>query len=251
MELVSVIMPNYNGANFIKEAIESVLAQTYQNWELLIVDDASNDNSNKIITKFIKQDSSSVRLIELDKNSGVAVARNKGIEIASGRYIAFLDTDDLWLPNKLEVQLKFMRDNDLPFTYNSYDLMGDNGDKVGKFITKPKITYESMLKTNSVGCLTAIYDTQKLGKVYIPTGLKRQEDYAMWLKILKIIGQARGLVEPSLAVYRISNNSLSSNKFKTALSQWNVYRNIEKLPLLKSIYCFMNYTISGILKYRF
>ena len=102
-----------------------------------------------------------------------------------------------------------------------------------------------------MGCLTAIYDTQKLGKVYIPTGLKRQEDYAMWLKILKIIGQARGLVEPSLAVYRISNNSLSSNKFKTALSQWNVYRNIEKLPLLKSIYCFMNYTISGILKYRF
>ena len=244
---VTIIMPSYNSEKFIIESVESVLVQTYSNWELIIVDDCSPDDSNKIITKYVDNDSR-IKLIKLQKNSGPAVARNTAIEVASGRYIAFLDSDDVWLPNKLETQINFMHDNDLAFTYSSYRLVGEDNEHLGVFITKDKISYFDMLKTCSVGCLTAIYDTEKIGKQYMPLILKRQ-DYGLWLKILKLIGETRGILEP-LATYRIRKNSVSSNKVKAAKYQWKIYREIEKLSFLKSLYYFAFYAYNGITKYK-
>ena len=244
---VTIIMPSYNSEKFIIESVESVLVQTYSNWELIIVDDCSPDDSNKIITKYVDNDSR-IKLIKLQKNSGPAVARNTAIEAANGRYIAFLDSDDVWLPNKLETQINFMHDNDLAFTYSSYRLVGEDNEHLGVFITKDKISYFDMLKTCSVGCLTAIYDTEKIGKQYMPLILKRQ-DYGLWLKILKLIGETRGILEP-LATYRIRKNSVSSNKVKAAKYQWKIYREIEKLSFLKSLYYFAFYAYNGVTKYK-
>ena len=244
---VTIIMPSYDSEKFIIESIESVLAQTYSNWELIIVDDCSPDDSNKIITKYVDSDGR-IKLIKLQKNSGPAVARNTAIEAASGRYIAFLDSDDVWLPNKLETQINFMHDNDLAFTYSSYRLVGEDNEHLGVFITKDKISYFDILKTCSVGCLTAIYDTKKIGKQYMPLILKRQ-DYGLWLKILKLIGETKGISEP-LATYRIRKNSVSSNKVKAAKYQWKIYRDIEKLSFLKSLYYFVFYAYNGVTKYK-
>ncbi|WP_103588448.1 glycosyltransferase family 2 protein [Campylobacter concisus] len=244
---VTIIMPSYDSEKFIIESIESVLAQTYSNWELIIVDDCSPDDSNKIITKYVDSDGR-IKLIKLQKNSGPAVARNTAIEAASGRYIAFLDSDDVWLPNKLETQINFMHNNDLAFTYSSYRLVGEDNEHLGVFITKDKISYFDMLKTCSVGCLTAIYDTKKIGKQYMPLILKRQ-DYGLWLKILKLIGETKGISEP-LATYRIRKNSVSSNKVKAAKYQWKIYRDIEKLSFLKSLYYFVFYAYNGVTKYK-
>ena len=167
--------------------------------------------------------------------------------MAEGRYIAFLDADDLWMPEKLEKQLKFIKDNDLAFTYSSYGLIDEDGNDLGSFMTKESISYDGMLKTCSVGCLTAIYDTKKLGKLYMPNILKRQ-DYGLWLKILKEVGESKGILEP-LAIYRLVNNSVSSNKIKASLYQWKIYREVEKLSFIKSLYYFVHYAINGLVKY--
>lgn len=246
-ELVSIITPSYNSSKFAAQTIESVLAQTYPHWEMIIVDDVSPDNSNTIIEEYVRKDSR-IKLIKLERNSGPAVARNRGIEEATGRYIAFLDADDLWLPEKLEKQLVFLDQHNLAFTYSSYHLIDEEGAALGTFITKKSISYSGMLKTCSVGCLSAIYDTQKLGKVFMPNILKRQ-DYGLWLKILKEIQTTKGILEP-LAIYRILKNSVSSNKFKAAQYQWKIYREVENLKLIKSSYYFIQYAINGILKYK-
>ncbi|QSZ42369.1 glycosyltransferase [Sulfurimonas aquatica] len=245
--LISIITPSYNSSRFIAQTIESVLAQTYKNWEMIIVDDVSADGSNEIIEEYCKKDNR-IKLIKLEKNSGPAEARNRAIQEAQGRYITFLDADDLWISEKLEKQIKFMNENNLPFTYSSYYLIDEDNNNLGKFITKGEISYSSMLKTCSVGCLTAIYDTQKLGKVYMPLIRKRQ-DYGLWLKILKDIKTSKGMLEP-LATYRILENSVSSNKIKAAQYQWKIYREIEKISLLKSIYYFIQYSYNGIIKYK-
>jgi len=246
-DLVSIITPSYKSEKFISKTIESVLSQTYQNWEMIIVDDCSPDNSNEIIDEYCKKDSR-IKLIKLEKNSGPAVARNRAIKEVKGRYIAFLDADDLWKPEKLEKQLLFMKENDLAFTYSSYDLIDKDSNEIGTVITKETITYEDMLKTCSIGCLTAIYDTEKLGKVYMPLIRKRQ-DYGLWLKILKKIGKTKGILEP-LAIYRIRKDSVSSNKFKAAQYEWRIYREVEKLSFFKSIYYFIHYTYNGVIKYK-
>jgi hypothetical protein len=245
--LVSIITPSYNSASFIKESINSVLSQTYENWEMIIVDDASKDNTTEIIEEYIKKDSR-IKLIRLEKNSGPAIARNEAIKKAKGRYIAFLDADDLWLPEKLDRQIIFMNKNNLSFTYSSYLLMDEKSQMFGTFATKEYITYKSMLKTCSVGCLTAIYDTKVLGKRYMPNIAKRQ-DYGLWLQILKDINSTKGIIEP-LATYRVLRNSVSSNKLTAAIYQWKIYRDVENLNLLKSIYYFVHYAIYGIVKYK-
>jgi len=243
--LVSIVTPSYNSAKYISQTIESVLNQTYQNWEMIIVDDLSSDNSIDIISKYLGD---RIKLIQLEKNSGSAVARNRAIEEAKGRYIAFLDADDIWLPNKLEKQIEFLDRYKLAFTYSSYYLIDEDGNDLGIFKTEESITYRSILKTNPIGCLTAIYDTEKLGKVFMPNIRKRQ-DYGTWLKILKKIETSQGILEP-LAKYRILKNSLSSNKFKTAQYQWKIYREVEKLNIFQSIYYFLNYAYYGFQKYK-
>jgi len=245
--LVSIITPSHNADAFIATCIESVLAQSFDNWEMIIVDDLSTDNSVSIIKSYTQRDNR-IKLIQLEKNSGPAIARNRAIEESEGKYIAFLDADDLWMPEKLEKQLSYMKDNNLAFTYSSYHVINEEGEHLTTFQTKGQVTYTSLLKTCSIGCLTAIYDVEKLGKIYMPN-MKKRQDYALWLDIFKRIDYAKGLMEP-LAFYRVGQTSVSSNKFTAATWQWKIYRNIEKLNLFKSTYYFSHYIYYGLKKYR-
>jgi glycosyltransferase involved in cell wall biosynthesis len=246
-EQVSIITPSYKSERFISQTIESVLAQTYQDWEMIIVDDVSPDSSNEIIEEYCKKDSR-IKLIKLEKNSGPAIARNRAIEEAKGRYIAFLDADDIWYKNKLEKQIKFMNEKNLALTYSSYDLMNEENNNLGTFLTKNKVTYTDLLKTNSIGCLTAIYDVEKVGKVLMPNIIKRQ-DYGLWLKILKKVDYAEAILEP-LAKYRIMKNSVSSNKLVAAKYVWKLFREVEKLNIFQSMYYFCWYIYYGLKKYK-
>lgn len=245
--MVSIITPSHNAGKFIAKTIESVLAQTYEQWEMIIVDDLSLDDSVAIVESYAQKDSR-IKLIRPEHKSGPAGARNIAIEASRGRYIAFLDADDLWMPEKLENQLNFMREHDLHFTYSSYKVINEEQEELTTFQTLPEVSYKSMLKTCSVGCLTAVYDTHKLGKMYMPKLPKRQ-DYALWLAILKKSDNAKGLMEP-LAYYRIGQSSVSSNKATAAMWQWKVYRDVERLGLAKSAYYFVHYVYHGLKKYR-
>ncbi len=245
--LVSIITPSYGSASFISDTIESVLNQTYKNWEMLIVDDLSPDNSNKTIEEYTKKDGR-IKLIKLEKNSGPAVARNKAIKEAQGRYIAFLDADDLWLPNKLEIQIKFMKEKKCALSYTSYNLIDEENKGLGEFIVPTSVSHSDLLKTNSIGCLTVIYDTEIIGKTYFPDIIKKQ-DFALWLKILENINQVEGITE-ILAVYRIRKVSVSSNKIKNTIFIWKIFREHAHLNIIKSIYYFLHYTVNGLKKYK-
>lgn len=247
-ELVSIIMPNYNCAPFIAESIESVFAQTYENWELILIDDHSTDDSVKVIESLMA-DEKRLMLIKFSKNSGPAIARNRAIEEAKGRYIAFLDSDDKWHPNKLSTQISFMQKQEIALSFTGYyHIEEDSGTVLNNMHAPNRVNYHELLKKNIIGCLTAIYDTDKLGKVYMPDIRKRQ-DYALWLAILKKIPYAYGLNE-MLGYYRVRTNSVSSNKILASKYNWKLYREIEKLPLYKAIYYFGWYTYKSILKYK-
>ena len=242
--LVSIITPSYNSLKYINKSIESVLNQTYCEWEMIIVDDKSTDDTNKLINKYIKYDNR-IRLIKLKSNSGPANARNTGIKEAKGRYIAFLDSDDIWLPQKLEKQIKFMEDNNLSVTYSSYETIDEQDKKINFRKVKELITYSDMSKSNHIGNLTGIYNCEKIGKFYMDD--VGHEDYTLWLKIMQRVGKTKGLKEP-LAKYRILSNSISSNKLKVLKWQWYIYRNILKLNIFKSSYYFMWYIYYAIRK---
>jgi glycosyltransferase involved in cell wall biosynthesis len=232
--MVSIITPSYNSEKFISETIESVLNQTYENWEMIIVDDVSPDNANEVIEKYVEKDNR-IKLIKLEQNSGPAVARNKAIEESSGRYIAFLDADDLWKPEKLEKQIKFMSENDCGLSYSNYETMSEQGVLQNKIISSPsRLSYENLLKSNYIGCLTAMYDTKKVGKVYMPL-IKKRQDYGLWLKILKKTDYAYGMNE-SLSIYRLMSESVSSNKWKLLKYNYLLFKEHEGFSSLKSLY---------------
>jgi teichuronic acid biosynthesis glycosyltransferase TuaG len=230
--LVSVIMPAYNSAQFIAAAIDSVLAQTWLHWELLVIDDGSTDDTVKIVENYARQ-YPNIRILKNSTNQGTGAARNRGIKAATGRFIAFLDADDLWLPLKLEKQLKFMQEKDLAMTFSSYYLMDEEGNPLHREVKAlPELTYEKLLKSNYVGNLTGIYDVEKLGKVYAPQIRKRQ-DWALWLEILKRLGSSIALTEP-LAYYRVRRDSVSGNKWKLLRHNFKIYRSFLNYGLLKS-----------------
>ena len=245
MSIVSIITPSHNSAPFISETIQSVLNQSFSDWEMIIVDDCSTDHSVEVIRSFVEVDSR-IKLIQLSENSGAAVARNKAIEAALGRYIAFLDSDDLWLPDKLEKQLAFMQTNDYPFSYAAYDKIDEHGQVFGHIGVPDRVSYPDLLKTCSVGCLTSIYDTKYFGKVYMPTNTKR-EDFATWLQLLKKVDYAYGLNE-TLAQYRVYQNQTSARKVKMAKENWRLYRELEGLNLVKASYYFSHYALRGLLR---
>lgn len=247
-KLVSIITPSFNSKDFIEKTIKSVLAQSYKNWELIIVDDKSKDNSNEIIEKYLKLDNR-IKLIKLEKNSGVAIARNRAIKEAKGRFIAFLDSDDIWEKNKLEKQISFMIKNNYAFTYTAYERIDENCKTLNIINITNKVNYKSLLKSNIIACLTVIYDKDKIGKFYMSSNTKR-EDFATWLQILKTTGFAYGLNE-QLAKYRVYSRQSSNNKFKMAIENWKLYRNIERLNIFKSSYYFINYAFLGLLKTKF
>ncbi|WP_180190500.1 glycosyltransferase family 2 protein [Acinetobacter sp. YH01009] len=246
--LVTVITPSYNSSQFIEHTIQSIQNQTYKNWELLIIDDCSIDKSREVIQSYVNKDSR-IKMICLEQNSGAAVARNTGIKNASGRFIAFLDSDDTWYPKKLEKQLNFMLEHNYAFTYTQYHQVNEHGEKIGELHFPDRTDYYSLLKTCVIGCLTAMYDTHKLGKVYFPLIRKRQ-DFGLWLKILKMEPYAYCVPE-DLASYTVRSDSISANKFKAAQYNWHLYRHIEQLSLMQSIYYFSQYAIRGILRNKF
>lgn len=247
-EKVSVITPLYNCSDFLEQTIQSVLSQTYKNWEMIMVDDCSKDNSLEIAQRYAAQDSR-IKVIQLDKNSGAAVARNTAIEAAKGRFIAFLDSDDLWLPSKLEQQIDFMLQNNVAFSYTAYKKINEKGEVFGFVGVPQKVSYKQLLKTCVIGCLTAVYDTEKLGKVYMPTNTKR-EDFATWLNILKQIDFAHGLTAP-LAQYRVYANQTSGKKASMAKENWRLYRDLEKLNFFQASYYFGHYAVNGVLRTKF
>ena len=240
-DLVSIITPSYKSRKFIVDTINSVLKQTYENWEMIIVDDVSPDDSNILIEAYVKQDYR-IKLLKLEKNSGPAIARNKAINEAKGQYIAFLDADDLWMPEKLEKQILFMKNNKYEFSFTSYATMSESGMKLNKImLSEEKIDYMKLLKSNKIGCLTAIYDTERIGKIYMPL-LQKRQDFGLWLKILKKVDYAYGLNDV-LGRYRIMTNSVSSNKIDLLKYNYALFREHEKFSVLKSLY-YLGWNIS-------
>lgn len=245
--LVSVIMPNYNGAKFLAQSVQSVLDQTYPYWELLFVDDCSTDNSLEVISSF---NDDRIVVIKNEKNSGAAVSRNNAIERAKGRWIAFLDSDDMWKKEKLEKHVAFMAENGVALSFTHYEVINDKAETVTVFRpNQPKYDYTTILKHCYIGCLTAVYDKEKVGVVYMPVEAEKREDFACWLSILKRGINAECLNE-DLATYRVHSSSVSANKFKMIKYQWNVYRKVEKINFFKSLYYMVHWAIKGFFKYR-
>lgn len=245
-EKVSIITASYNSERFIKKTIESVLKQTYKNWEMIIIDDCSSDNTESIVNKYIASDKR-IKFYKLEKNSGAAIARNLGINKATGEFIAFLDSDDLWDENKLEKQIEFMKKTKIGFSFTGYRLIKESGELLNKEIMVPeKVDYNSLLKNTIIGCLTVMIDKRIIGEFKMPE-LRAGQDTATWLSILRKGNIAYGYNE-ILASYRLVNGSISSNKIKALKRTWNIYRNVENLSLYKSIYCFLFYSKNAFLK---
>ena len=244
--LVSVIIPAYNCERFISETIESVIAQTYPDWEMVIIDDKSTDRTEEIIESYARKDGR-IRFYRNESNIGAAETRNKGMELAEGEFMAFLDSDDLWAPKKLEKQIDFMRKNDHAFTCTSYEHISEEGEKTGRvFSPRQKANYRQVVLYNSVGNLTVVYNVKKLGKFTAPNVFAR-EDYGLWLSILKKEDYIWGLPEV-LAYYRIRKASCSRNKFRMVKYQWILLHDVERLGFFRSC---LNILYTGLLKVLF
>lgn len=237
-------MPAYNAEEYISDSIDSVLNQSIKNFELIIIDDNSQDNTTNIINKY---NDPRIVLIINSNNLGVSETRNIGISAASGKYIAFLDSDDIWLPHKLSLQIMCLNDgwDVVSSNYIAFESNADN--KITERKSPSIISYYDMLKSNFIGNLTGIYNVQKIGKIYQKK--LGHEDYIMWLEIIKKSKKAY-CIQESLAKYRLHNSSLSSNKVKAIKWQWSIYRNELKLSLPKSIYYFSHYIINALKKRR-
>ena len=243
--LVSIIIPVYNAEKFINDTINTVLNQTYENWELILVDDCSADKSVEVINKYLNH---KIHVYKLEKNSGAAIARNTGIKAAKGKYICFLDADDLWEKDKIEKQVKFMKENNCAFSFTGYEFTDSNGNPNGKKVYVPdKINYKQAIKNTIICTITVMFDMDKLNKddIYMPN--VKSEDSATWWKVLKKVDYAYGMKE-ILSYYRRGIQTKSSNKFKVIFQTWDLYRNVEHLNFAYSVYCFVCYIIHAILR---
>ncbi len=247
--LISIITPNYNCARFIAQTIESVLAQTYTNWEMLIVDDCSTDGSYEIAQGYAEKDSR-IKVFRNEKNSGTAVSRNRAIEASSGEYVAFLDSDDLWLPEKLERQLKFMQENNCDFSFTEYEHIDEENKSLHQIANVTKqLSYRKMLMHCWPGCLTVMYNQNVTGKIYAED-IKKNNDHALFLRVLKKCNNAMGVKEV-LAQYRIRKGSISSKKFTIIKYYIQVVHDFEKKPLVVAWFCvFTHVVIKTFFKYR-
>lgn len=248
--LVSIIMPLYNSEVYLETTLDTVLNQTYENWQLIIVDDFSTDNSYAIAERYMKKDQR-IQLHKLDKKSkfGALDVRNECLKYATGRYITFLDSDDLWDIKFLESQINFLKEKKTGFICSSYNILINGNNKV--FTPPAEFTYKYMLKTNPVSCLTAFYDLEVIKeKVQMPQNSYRREDYACFLQIIKRNGKVAYGNQEVLATYRIHSNSASSGKLKMAKYQYRVYRKVEKLNIFVSMYYLFCWAMFGLKKYR-
>lgn len=247
-DLVSIITPCYNGSKYVAETIESVLSQTYQLWEMLIIDDGSVDNSAEIISNYAERDSR-IHLIKQD-NGGSANARNHGIREAKGQYIALLDADDLWNSNFLSEQIAFIKDKNCSLVYSSYSRINEDSVEFLKpYICRERITYKDMLWTNYIGCLTGLYDCSKNGKVYLHEELKSvRDDYAYWLDIIQKCEVAYGNKQV-LAKYRVIKTSTTGKKLKLVKKHFSFYHGYLKMGIVKSTIHTLYWGLLGLIKF--
>lgn len=244
--MVSVIMPCYNMERFIAFTIESVQRQTYPHWELCIADDASTDHTVEIIKSHQEQDDR-IRFSVIPQHSGIADTRNQCLKMAKGQYLAFLDSDDVWHPEKLERQLQFMMERHIGFSYSSYDCIDEEGRLLDKQVKAAgNLTHDDYLHNTIIGCSTVMVDTAIIGKVVVPN-FRTSEDTAAWLNILKQ-GYLAYAIDTPLTSYRIRSHSASSNKLKASSDLWRVYRQQEQMPLFKTLECFFSYAFNAIKK---
>ena len=237
--MVSIITPAYNVQNFIATTVHSVLNQTYHNWEMIIVDDGSTDNTLNIIEAFSTKDKR-IKLLKHKKSLGAGFARSTAINAATGNFIAFLDADDLWEPHKLATQIEFMITNNAAISFSSYQLIDENGNNLNKVVKAlPIVNYKKQLKCNYIGNLTGIYNVSVLGKIEIPQ-IKKRQDWVMWLEAIQKAGEAKGMKEV-LASYRVRKRSISSNKMGLLKYNYNVYRKALGFSRAKSLVCFSKF----------
>lgn len=236
--LVSVIAPTFNSQKFLEKTINSILDQSYKNWELILIDDASTDNTLQIINTYLLE-YDNIKLIRNKTNQGAGVSRNKGIVASKGDFIAFLDADDLWKPNKLEVQINYMLKNNLEVCFSSYDLIDEKGNKLFKRVNAlEKLSYKKLLKSNYLGNLTGVYNCKALGKIRSPE-LRKRQDWLLWLEAIKKSKKpAVGIQEP-LAYYRVRKNSISSNKLDLIKYNFLVYYKGLGFSFIKSMGYFL------------
>lgn len=244
--VVSIIMPMHNSSMYVGEAIESVIAQSFKEWELIIVDDMSTDISVDIAKTYENNDKR-IHVLRNNRHTSMPSApRNFGIQHAKGQYIAFLDSDDRWLPHKLEVQLSCFNDEKVAIVFSNYEKINEKGRRAKRIVKAPSyVQYKNLLYSNYIGNLTGIYDRKKVGTILLPE--VHHEDYALWLNILRkgFIAKNTETVE---ALYRVRENSVSSSKLHILAWQWNIYRKQEHLSILKSTYYYIHYAINGWLK---
>jgi glycosyltransferase involved in cell wall biosynthesis len=248
--LISIITPCFNSQEHIIETIESVINQTYKNWELILVDDNSNDKTVKIINSFIENDNRII-LISSKKNSGSGYSRNLAIDKARGQFYTFLDSDDTWYPKKLQKQLDFILSNNYILTYTNYDVINSKNIRhIKNKKNKKRVNYSDLLKNNHIGCSTVMYNASVVNKykIFYMSKLRCRQDLSLWLKILKVYDYAYGLDEV-LSTYRIRKKSVSSNKIKMVFYQWLLYRKVEKLSFTKCIYFLTFSLFYGINRY--
>ena len=247
-EKVSIVTPAWNSEKYIEATIKSVQAQTYTNWEMIIVDDCSTDKTVEIAQSYAQKDPR-IRVILQEKNQGAGAARTKSMKAGTGRFVAYLDADDIWKPQKLEKQVSFMLKNKYAFSCTSYEVIDDNGIPKNKTITMlPKVNYVGFLTNNLLQTVGIMVDTLSIEKKYlVMPNIRRRQDAATWLQILKAGFECYGMKEV-LAEYRRADNSLSSNKFKAVKGIWSLYRDIEKLSLPFSFYCFVRYAVLAVWK---
>ena len=246
---VSIVTATYNSAEYIEDTYSSIAAQTFSDWEWIITDDASSDNTCEIIRRFSSHDSR-VKLLVQSSNQGAARARNASLQAASGDFIAFIDSDDLWDPFKLEKQLAFMASN-IDFCFTSYALVSANGRRLGKFVdtdAAASLGYHDLLKkVATVGCSTVMLRRNAFPRILMPD-LRTGQDYALWLHLLRSTTSRAYLLNETLSSYRIRPGSISRNKFKKALRQWEIYRDLESLSFFYAFYCFVHYAIKAVLR---
>jgi teichuronic acid biosynthesis glycosyltransferase TuaG len=245
-DLVSIITPAYKASGFIGDTIKSVLAQTHINWELLIADDCSPDDTRTVVDGWCATDAR-IKLIRLKKNGGPSAARNAALENATGRWIAFLDSDDIWLPTKLEESINFARAKDAAVIYTGFRRFSHDGGRLGDYISVPlRLSYRQLLGNTAIATSSVLIDSSKIGAIRMKKTY--YDDFACWLDILKRGFIAYGL-DRDLMRYRVMSQSVSRNKKRSAMEVWKTYRQIENLSLPPAIWYFINYGVRAVLKY--
>lgn len=245
---VSIITPTYNSKKFIESTANSVLNQTFKDWEWIIVDDLSKDGTREYL-KTLQNKDTRIKCYFLDQNIGSGPARNKAIELASGTYLAFLDSDDIWIDTKLEIQVDFMEKNNYAFSHTSHGFIDEHEEKVRKtfHVSNIPVTYSMLLKKNEIGCLTAMFNQKIIGKMYMPD-LRRKQDYALWLSILRKGYQSYPL-DIETAFYRLHANSATSSKLNLIGKHWLFLKEYEKMNWVNSTFYTICWGLNGILKH--